>query len=201
MRLLRERRRLREPAAEWPTTVIPKTSAENRSRPRRLPPPSRRRPQPPAKAPVGHATAAGLDGDEQRTSFRLELSKGVTAEIFTLANPYRVVVDLPDVTFELPSIAGREERGLVKTFRYGLFAEGKARIVIDTTGPVRIERAAMAAAARGKGIVFTFDLLPDRARGLRHGNRRRAPGKSPPEAGHQRGSARQAQEPRQDGRS
>jgi N-acetylmuramoyl-L-alanine amidase len=144
-----------EAGAAWPTTVIPKTSAKTEA-----PAATDKQAKPPAKGPVAIATAAGLDGDEQRTSFRLELSKGVTAEIFTLANPYRVVVDLPDVTFELPSVAGREERGLVKTFRYGLFAEGKARIVIDTTGPVRIERAAMAAAARGKGIVFTFDLLP-----------------------------------------
>jgi N-acetylmuramoyl-L-alanine amidase len=145
--------------AGWPTTVIPKTSAKTE------PPdaPEKAQPQaarPAAAAPVATATAAALEGDEQRTNFRLELSKGVTAEIFTLANPYRVVIDLPDVTFELPSTAGHEERGLVKTFRYGLFAEGKARIVIDTTGPVRIERAAMTAAARGKGIVFTFDLIP-----------------------------------------
>jgi N-acetylmuramoyl-L-alanine amidase len=144
--------------AEWPTTVIPKTSA--RAEAPETPAASGQAAKPSSKGPMTIATAASLDGDEQRTSFRLELSKGVTAEIFTLANPYRVVVDLPDVAFELPSTSGREERGLVKTFRYGLFAEGKARIVIDTNGPVRIERAAMAAATRGKGIVFTFDLLP-----------------------------------------
>ncbi len=147
-----------EAGAAWPTTVIPKTSPKSEQP--AAPAAAETQAKPPAKTSIAIATAAALDGDVQRTSFRLELSKGVTAEIFTLANPYRVVVDLPDVSFELPSTAGREERGLVKTFRYGLFAEGKARIVIDTTGPVRIERAAMAAATRGKGIVFTFDLLP-----------------------------------------
>lgn len=110
-------------------------------------------------SPAAVATAASVTGDGTRTTFRLELSAGVTAEIFTLANPYRVIVDLPEVSFQLPEGTGQQPHGLVKTFRYGLFAEKKARVVLDTTGPVRIERAAMTAKPAGKGIVFTFDLV------------------------------------------
>lgn len=105
------------------------------------------------------ATAAHLSGDTTRTTFRMDLTAGVTAEIFTLANPYRVIVDLPDVSFRLPEGTGQTGFGLVETFRYGLFAERKARIVIDTSGPVRIERAAMAAAPQKDGIIFTFDMV------------------------------------------
>lgn len=105
------------------------------------------------------ATAATLGGDTSRTTFRLELSDGVTAEIFTLADPYRVIVDLPDVSFKLPQGVGQEPFGLVKAFRYGQFAERKARIVIDTTGPVRVERAAMVAQGHGPGIIFTFEIV------------------------------------------
>ena len=105
------------------------------------------------------ATAAHLSGDATRTTFRMDLTAGVTAEIFTLANPYRVIVDLPDVSFRFPEGTGQTGHGLVRTFRYGLFAERKARIVIDTAGPVRIERAAMATAPQKDGIVFTFDLV------------------------------------------
>ena len=110
-------------------------------------------------APEATATAAHLSGDKTRTTFRLDLTAGVTAEIFTLANPYRVIVDLPDVSFRLPDGTGQTGHGLVDAFRYGLFAERKARVVIDTAGPVRIERAAMAAAPRNDGIVFTFDMV------------------------------------------
>lgn len=92
------------------------------------------------------ATRASLTGDQFRTTFQLDLSAGVTAEIYTLANPYRVIVDLPDVEFRLPDGTGQEGSGLVEKFRYGLFAEEKARVVLDTKGPVRIERAAMTAA-------------------------------------------------------
>ena len=110
-------------------------------------------------APEATATAAHLSGDKTRTTFRLDLTAGVTAEIFTLANPYRVIVDLPDVSFRLPDGTGQTGHGLVEAFRYGLFAERKARVVIDTSGPVRIERAAMTAAPRSDGIVFTFDMV------------------------------------------
>lgn len=108
---------------------------------------------------VATATRAELTGDTNRTTFQLDLTAGVTAEIFTLANPYRVIVDLPDVTFRLPDGTGQGASGLVRAFRYGLFAERKARVVLDTTGPVRIERAAMTAAPKGNGIVFTFDMV------------------------------------------
>ncbi len=110
-------------------------------------------------AEAAFATRADVSGDHLRTTFRLDLSAGVTAEIYTLANPYRVIVDLPDVTFHLPDGTGQETHGLVRTFRYGLFAEHKARVVLDTTGPVRIEHAAMTARPDGKGIVFAFDMV------------------------------------------
>jgi N-acetylmuramoyl-L-alanine amidase len=114
---------------------------------------------PAAAAQTASATRAEVTGDQYRTTFKLDLSAGVTAEIYTLANPYRVIVDLPDVAFTLPEGTGQQSHGLVRTFRYGLFAERKARVVLDTTGPVRIERAAMTAAAGGKGIVFAFDMV------------------------------------------
>ncbi|MCC7252075.1 N-acetylmuramoyl-L-alanine amidase [Hyphomicrobium sp.] len=112
-----------------------------------------------AAGETASATRASLSGDQHRTTFQLDLTVGVPAEIYTLANPYRVIVDLPDVEFRLPDGTGQDGGGLVRTFRYGLFAEGKARVVLDTTGPVRIERAAMTAATGGKGIVFAFDMV------------------------------------------
>jgi len=110
-------------------------------------------------ATTATATRAELAGDATRTTFELDLTSGVTAELFTLANPFRVIVDLPDVAFRLPDGTGKSGVGLVSTFRYGLFAERKARVVLDTTGPVRIERAAMAVAKKGSGVVFSFDMV------------------------------------------
>lgn len=96
------------------------------------------------KAPVQvSATEARLSGDKAATKFELIMSSGLTAEVFTLANPYRVVVDLPDLNFQLKEGTGQKGLGLVSVFRYGLFAERKSRIVIDTKGPVKIASATM----------------------------------------------------------
>lgn len=117
---------------------------------------------PPANGAGGgravEAFASNLAVRADTTSFSVDLSRGVRAEVFTLAGPYRVVVDLPDVSFKLPSDAGRTGGGLVSAYRYGLFAEGKARIVLDTKGPTRIERAGMEHLPNGKGVRLTIDL-------------------------------------------
>jgi N-acetylmuramoyl-L-alanine amidase len=112
---------------------------------------------PAAAEPAAFARNARISGDAAQTRFSVDLSAGVTAEVFTLASPYRVIVDLPDVGFKLPDAAGRSGGGLVKAFRYGLFAERKARIVIDTDGPVRIVKAEMTAAAAG-GVTLGIDI-------------------------------------------
>jgi N-acetylmuramoyl-L-alanine amidase len=90
------------------------------------------------------AVAAEIGGDEARTRFSLVLSGVAPYQYFLLADPYRVIVDISDVDFRLPKGAGQQGRGLIQAYRYGLFAQGKSRIVIDTKGPVRVEAGAMA---------------------------------------------------------
>lgn len=96
--------------------------------------------------------------DGQKTRIRLSLSSGVRAEIFTLANPYRVVIDLPHVTFQVPDGTGRKGAGLISAFRYGLFAEHKGRLVLDATGPVRIDGAKMNTTGKGPAAQLEVDL-------------------------------------------
>src|SRR5215470_9869565 len=87
------------------------------------------------------ATDARLGGDENRTRFIIDLSRSVELTAFTLADPYRVVVDLPQIAFQLPPRAGETSRGMIKAFRFGLVMQGGSRIVIDTTGPVRVDKS------------------------------------------------------------
>jgi len=83
----------------------------------------------------------------------------VQVEVFTLGDPYRVVIDLPDVVFQLPKGTGQDAKGLVSAFRYGLLAEGKARIVMDTTKPVLIAKAGMTN-AKGQAVRLAVELTP-----------------------------------------
>ena len=64
----------------------------------------------------------------------------------------------------MPKGSGQQGRGLIQAYRYGLFAPGKSRIVIDTTGPVRIERGGHGEPAGASGVGLNIDLVPtDRA--------------------------------------
>jgi N-acetylmuramoyl-L-alanine amidase len=87
------------------------------------------------------ATDARLGGDDARTRFVLDLTKPIEVAAFTLPDPYRVVLDLPQIIFQLPAKTGETGRGLVKAFRFGLVMPGGSRIVLDTGAPVRIEKA------------------------------------------------------------
>jgi N-acetylmuramoyl-L-alanine amidase len=109
------------------------------------------------------ATAAEIAGDVRRTRFSLSLTRAVPYQIFTLADPYRLIIDMPDVAFRLPKATGQQGRGLIQAYRYGLFAPGKSRIVIDTTAPVRIETTAWARTGPGKTQLTVDISVTDRA--------------------------------------
>ena len=104
----------------------------------------------PAANAAATVTAVRVGGDDKQTRFVMDLDRKIDLAAFTLADPYRVVVDLPQIAFNLPDKAGEHGRGLVKAFRYGLIMLGGSRIVIDTKGPVRIDRAFVMAAAEGQ---------------------------------------------------
>jgi N-acetylmuramoyl-L-alanine amidase len=94
------------------------------------------------------------------TRFALLLSAHVPYHVSYLANPYRVVIDMPDVEFRLPVTAGQQSQGLIRAYRYGLFAPGKARVVIDTTQPVRVQKQTMSVDPTGSGARLLLELAP-----------------------------------------
>ena len=106
------------------------------------------------------ATDVRLGGNEAETRFVMDLSRKIELHAFTLADPYRVVVDIPQVTFKLPPKAGQVGRGLIKAFRFGLMMEGGSRIVLDVTKPVRVDKAYVVDAAAGDPARLVLDLLP-----------------------------------------
>src|SRR6202795_4082147 len=84
------------------------------------------------------ATDVRLGGDEAATRFVMDLSRKIDVRAFTLADPYRVVLDIPQVTFALPPKAGESGRGLIKAFRFGLMMPGGSRVVAELvkTAPI-----------------------------------------------------------------
>ena len=104
------------------------------------------------------ASDARLAGDTKETRFVLDLDKPVAFRAFALADPYRVVLDMAQVNFRLPSGVGVNGRGLVKAFRYGMVMPGGSRIVFDLAGPARIANATMVEAANGQPPRLVLEL-------------------------------------------
>lgn len=124
-------------------------------------------------APSGESQSVATDirigGDDKQTRFVVDLSRKIDITAFMLADPYRVVVDLPRTTFKLPANTGEQARGLVKAFRYGLIMQGGSRIVLDTKAPVRLEKSFVIDAAEGQPARLVLDLVAtDRASFMRN---------------------------------
>ena len=99
-----------------------------------------------------------LAGDAKQTRFILDLDKTISFRAFPLADPYRVVVDIPQVNFQLPAGVGTSGRGLVKAFRYGLVMPGGSRIVFDLNGPAKIANSYVLEAANGQPPRLVLEL-------------------------------------------
>jgi N-acetylmuramoyl-L-alanine amidase len=96
------------------------------------------------------ASAVSLENGSDQAKLTFDLSQRVTATSFVLAEPDRIVIDLPDVDFHIPPQVGNTDSdrtgrmrspGLIASFRFGHFAPGKSRIVIDLGAPARVLRA------------------------------------------------------------
>jgi N-acetylmuramoyl-L-alanine amidase len=112
----------------------------------------------------GHAAAVpavtgariGLHPESVRLVF--ELDRALPYKIFTLEDPYRVVIDLPEVTWQVPENHMRASVGMVSGFRFGLFQPGNSRIVIDSNTPVAVKEHFIIPAPEGKPRRLVIDL-------------------------------------------
>ncbi|WP_350333870.1 N-acetylmuramoyl-L-alanine amidase [Coralliovum pocilloporae] len=105
------------------------------------------------------ATGARIAGDDKRTRFVVDLTSEVPAQIKTLANPYRVVVDLPQLRFAIPVEESREGRGLIGSFRFGAFVLGSSRIVLDVKAPVLVEKSFVLPPTENQPARLVLDLV------------------------------------------
>jgi N-acetylmuramoyl-L-alanine amidase len=128
------------------------------------PPPSKaaatesQTPQPAVSTGIPIASDARLAGDGKQTRFILDLNQAISVHAFPLADPYRIVVDIPQVSFHLAPGIGTAGRGLIKAFRYGLVMPGGSRIVFDLTAPAKIAHVLMLEAANGQPPRLVLEL-------------------------------------------
>ncbi len=101
---------------------------------------------------------------EDGTRFVIEVSDKVEARIFGLPDPFRIVIDLPEVVFALPTDRLNAHGGLIERLRYGLFRPGTSRFVLDLQKSAKVLRSFTLEPVEGKPWRLVVDLAPtDRA--------------------------------------
>jgi len=100
----------------------------------------------------------GLHGE--RTRIVLDLDREVKFDVFTLPEPYRVVLNLPEVDWGLEAGGQPENRGVLQRMRYGLFTPGTSRMVFDVKAPVLVEKSFLLKPVEGKRWRLVLDLKP-----------------------------------------
>lgn len=92
-----------------------------------------------------------------KTRVVLDVTGKVSFETFVLPDPYRVVVDLPEVTWHLQNRAAKNK--IISAYRYGLFEKGKSRLVLDLNAPVKVKKAFLLPPGRGGQYRVVVDLI------------------------------------------
>ena len=127
-------------------------------------------------APLVAATRVDLQSSGDLTRLTFELTGPLEPQAHVLTEPDRVVIDLPEVDFQLnpaqglraadrgsatrrkPAKGGEPLGGLIASYRFGLVAAGKSRIVIHLSGPARIVRVACDPLGPGRGALLVIEL-------------------------------------------
>ena len=94
---------------------------------------------------------------EDKTRFVMEMSAEPKYDVFLLADPYRIVIDLPELDWRADDSGGRQ-KGIVQNYRFGLFKKDTSRVVLDVGGPVTILRTVILPPSSGKPYRFFIDI-------------------------------------------
>ncbi|MDX1483363.1 MAG: N-acetylmuramoyl-L-alanine amidase [Alphaproteobacteria bacterium] len=118
-----------------------------------------------AATAAGGAASAEIEVSDVRMGLHpgqvrvvLESSSKLEVTSFTLAQPYRVVLDMPEVRWRLDNGAGRGGKGFVAGFRYGQFVPGRARMVFDLKVPAVVAKSFAIPPGKGQPWRFVLDL-------------------------------------------
>lgn len=110
-------------------------------------------------AALAHAFSARIAGDETRTRIVVDYDGELTPSIFVLPQPNRLVFDLPGLSFDPMDGTTVETRGLISGFRFGPFAPGRGRIVVDLADYAIIDEVLILAALDDQPARMVVDLV------------------------------------------
>lgn len=116
---------------------------------------------------------ARLGQHPEKTRFVLELSERPQYRIFTLDDPYRLVIDLPELDWPDHEQSTPRATGLVSALRYGLFTPGTSRVVLDLERPAKVAEILTLTPRDGHKHRLVVDMMQtDRATFRQHAERK-----------------------------
>ena len=112
------------------------------------------------RAIAANAVVTDVRVGEHAGSTRLvfDLDREVKFKVFALSNPHRVVIDLPEVGWRLPTKPLPVNVGILQKLRYGLFKPGVSRIVLDVNSIPSIERSFLLNSGESGSYRLVVDL-------------------------------------------
>lgn len=108
------------------------------------------------------AFAARIVGDDARTRIVIDFDRAPTFETRYIANPDRIVIDLPATAFAFAE-ADLRATGLFSDIRYGSMDAASARLVLTAARPARLAAAEVRPNEDGNGyrLVLDAELVPE----------------------------------------
>lgn len=127
-------------------------------------------PEPSTKLPgkiFPEVTGIHVVGTETMVRLVLDVTGKVEPTSFLLGAPHRIVIDLADTALALQNDRGNGAPGFIKSMRYGTTSEGGLRFIIETDGPIILERSFSVPANGGEGARVVFDIQKSDERAFR----------------------------------
>ena len=96
---------------------------------------------------------------DAKTRIVMDVKGPISYKYFLLANPYRLVLDMLEVDFELNPVS-RKLTGGVLGYRFGLLKPGISRVVIDLSKPFLVDKHFIIKPGAKPQSRLVIDLIP-----------------------------------------
>ncbi|GAA0632774.1 MULTISPECIES: N-acetylmuramoyl-L-alanine amidase [Thalassospira] len=113
-----------------------------------------------ASAQTAKVLGARLGVYPDYTRFVIDLDQEVDFTYFLLPDPYRIIIDMPEIDWNAPPGKVTSGGGLISGLRYGLFKPGTFRVVLDVAQPSLVSKIFSLPPGGGKPNRLVVDLKP-----------------------------------------
>ncbi|OSQ37262.1 N-acetylmuramoyl-L-alanine amidase [Thalassospira mesophila] len=113
-----------------------------------------------AQAKTAKVLGARLGVYPDKTRFVIDLDSDVDFTYFLLPDPFRIIIDMPEIDWSAPPGKVTSGGGIISGLRYGLFKPGTFRVVLDVSTPALISKIFTLPASGGKPNRLVIDVTP-----------------------------------------